>query len=152
MSETITPKKGLGKRKVGEIGRLQAFMTQKSLEPIDIQKETGVSARTVTHSLYEEKPLGAKLLRALHQYYGVSIDWLVSGNGSMFLFKDGQIEESPADYETKHFKTHTSKDQRVLTFLDDWMTYASDDEKTWLEMQLKFNIDAYRRHLEIEND
>jgi len=159
-SETIPPNKWTGKKKHGEVFRLQRFMSEKKLKPIDIQNDTGVSVRTVTNSIYEENPLGSKFLRELHAKYGVSIDWIVSGVGSMLLHDEPFInEDSPADY--LGIKTNagassinrTARDQRLLGFISEWLTYAGDDEKAWLEMELKFNLVQYQRYLEdLDND
>jgi len=145
MSETITPKKGLGKQKVGEIYRLQLLMSELDLKPENIQSDTGVAARTITHSLYEGKPLGNKLLRALHEKYGVSVDWLLFGVGTMFVQKTGEIYDPAAGSGglIQDFKM-----KRVITFLHEWATYADEDEKTWLEMQIKMNLPAYKQYLE----
>ena len=61
-SETIPPQKWIGKKKHGEVFRLQLFMAEKNLKPIDIQNDTGVTVRTITNSIYEEKPIGSKFL------------------------------------------------------------------------------------------
>ncbi len=145
-SKTITPKLGLGKKKEGEIYRLQLFMTESNLQPSDIAKKTSVSERTITHSLYEQKPLGTKLLRELHLNYGVSIDWLISGVGQMY------IENYSIQEPSQMYGSDNDRAARVLAFLDDWMTYAPNDEQAWLETQLKFNLDAYRRYLENQNE
>lgn len=152
-SKTLAPKLGLGKKKSGEIYRLQKFMEQKALHPSDISKETGISERTITHSLYEEKPLGAKLLRELHDKYGVSIDWLVSGFGTMLIDSGKKVGENASPvYNADSLIHRTERDQRIMAFISDWLTYADDDEKAWLEMELKFNLEAYRRFLDDSHD
>jgi len=152
-SETITPNKWIGKKKDGEVFRLQLFMAEKGLKPEDIQNDTGVTVRTITNSIYEQKPLGSKLLRELHAEYGVSIDWLVSGFGTMLLHNGKKVGEnaSPA-YNADSLIHRTERDQRIMAFISDWLTYADDDEKAWLEMELKFNLEAYRRFLDDSHD
>lgn len=132
--ETITPKNGLGKQKEGEIFRLQVFMTFKNLKPEDIQRDTGISARTVTHSLYEEKPIGAKLLRELHSFYGVSIDWLISGIGQM-LITNNKVGEDINEY-----KAGADRVNGLARDIDLWMSVASEDEKIWLETDIKITL------------
>lgn len=159
-NETIQPKKWIGKKKHGEVFRLQLFMAEQNLKPIDIQNDTGVTVRTITNSIYEEKPIGAKFLREIHAKYGVSIDWIISGVGSMLINHDVSVKESPAsDYlvtdlnATPSAVNRTARDKRLLGFISEWLTYASDDEKAWLEMELKFNLLQYNRYLEdLDND
>lgn len=152
-SETITPKKWIGKKKDGEVFRLQLFMAEKGLKPEDIQRDTSVTVRTITNSIYEKKPLGSKLLRELHVKYGVSIDWLVSGVGTMILDSGKNVGENTSPvYDTGDLINRTERDQRIMAFISDWLTYADDDEKAWLEMELKFNLEAYRRFIDDNHD
>lgn len=151
--ETITPNSWTGKKKEGEIFRLQLFMSEKNLKPEDIQHDTGVSKRTILNSIYEGSPLGMKLLREIHAYYGVSIDWLLSGVGSMLIEKNSGINEGAApEYQHSTSAERSSREHRLQTFINEWLTYADEDEKTWLEMELKFNLVAYRRYLDTSND
>lgn len=132
--DNITPKNGLGKQKEGEIFRLQVFMAFKNLKPEDIQRDTGISARTITHSLYEEKPLGAKLLRELHSFYGVSIDWLVSGIGQMLITKNA-VNEQQGEYSADIDRVNS-----LARAIDLWMSVATEAEKTWLETDIKITL------------
>lgn len=151
--ETLSPKNWIGKKKDGEVFRLQLFMAEKDLKPEDIQRDTGISVRTITNSIYENNPLGMKILRAIHANYGVSIDWLISGVGSMLIEKTTHIGEgSPPEYESGKSIDRNKRDQRLLSFISEWLTYAEDDEKAWLEMELKFNLTAYRRYLDGSDD
>lgn len=132
--ETITPKNWIGKKKEGEVYRLQKFMAAKSLKPEDIQSVTGVTARTITNSIYENKPLGAKLLRELHSKYGVSVDWLISGVGNMFLTQN-QVKETVHEYNSD-----AERLTRLSNELDLWMAVASEEEKIWLETDIKITL------------
>ncbi|AWX99545.1 hypothetical protein A8139_05700 [Marinomonas primoryensis] len=145
MNENITPKKWIGKKKEGEIYRFQLFLSEKNINPDQIQRDTGVTVRTITNSIYEGKPLGAKLLREVHAKYGVSIDWLVSGKGQMFV-------DSP-DYHLKisepssEYVADDPRFNRVIGLVQEFMMNADDDEKTWLETQMKFNIAQFKQFL-----
>lgn len=145
--ETITPKKWIGKKKHGEIFRLQLFMAEMNLKPIDIQNDTGVTVRTITNSIYEEKPIGSKFMRELHARYGVSIDWLISGIGHMMVSHNSVAEDK------QHYATGNDRAARIIAFIKDWSTYASEDEQAWLETELKFNLSQYRQYLkDISNE
>jgi len=146
MTKTITPKNRGSNKKIGEIERLIKVMDTLDLQPIDIAKKTSVSERTILNSIYENAPLGGKLLRGLHLEIGVSIDWVLSGTGNMMLMNN-EIAENQAVYSYENPRT-----SRIVSFIQDWMTYANEDEQAWLETELKFNINQYRKFLENKND
>ncbi len=144
MNENITPKKWIGKKKEGEIYRFQLFLAEKNINPEQIQRDTGVTVRTITNSIYEEKPLGAKLLREVHSKYGVSIDWLVSGKGKMFVDTADshlKISEPSAEYLANDPRLNC-----VVGLVQEFMANADDDEKAWLETQMKLNIAQFKRY------
>jgi len=145
MTKTITPKNRLSKKKIGEISRLQLVMQHLNLQPVDISNKTGVSERTINNSIYENSPVGGKLLRGLHLNLGVSVDWLLSGDGQMMV-QSNEIAEPAVKYSGANPRT-----MRIITFIQDWMTYADEDEQAWLETELKFNLKQYRKFLE-DND
>ncbi|MCX4187193.1 helix-turn-helix domain-containing protein [Methylophaga sp. OBS4] len=130
--KTLQPRKWIGKKKDGEILRFQEFMTVKNLNPEDIQRDTGVSVRTITNSIYENNPLGAKLLRQVHAKYGVSIDWILSGAGSMFVGDAPTVREPSSQYNVDNDRL-----LRIMGALDEWIKHASEDEKVWLEVDIK---------------
>lgn len=144
-NENLTPKKWIGKKKEGEIYRFQLFLAEKNINPEQIQKDTGVTVRTITNSIYEGKPLGAKLLRELNAKYGVSIDWLVSGSGQMFVgstVSHLKISEVSAEY-----LNDDPRFNRVVGLVQEFMANANEDEKAWLETQMKFNISQFKQFL-----
>lgn len=144
-NENLTPKNWIGKKKEGEIYRFQLVMAELNLKPEDIQRDTGVTVRTITNSIYEEKPLGSKLLREIHAKYGVSIDWLISGKGKM-LGASGEhvsyVSEKTAEYDSENPRLN-----RVVGFVSEFMANAEEDEKAWLETQMKFTISQYQQYL-----
>ena len=142
MTKTIPPKNRGSNKKIGEILRLQKIMDVFNLQPVDIANKTGVSERTILNSIYENVPVGGKLLRGLHLELGVSMDWLVSGTGHM-TSANSQIAETEPEYSSSNPRT-----ARVIAFIQDWMTYANEDEQAWLETELKFNLKQYKNYLE----
>lgn len=138
---TLTPINRSNKQKSGEILRFLKFMDVNKLQVADISQKTGVSKRTITHCIYDGNALGGKLLRQLNQNYGVSIDWIISGYGVM----KAQIDEI-TEPEAKH-STHNPRTTRIIAFINDWMTYATEDEQAWLETQLKFHFKQYQEYL-----
>lgn len=131
---TITPKKRSYKKKIGEVQRLIEFMDSKDWEPIDLSRETGVSERTIKNCIWNNTEVGGQLLRALHLKLGVSIDWLLSGDGNMTT----GISETKAAY------TADSRAERMIKFIKKWMSEASSDEQAWLEIQFTFSCPPYR--------
>lgn len=147
-NQTSTPKKWIGKKKEGEVYRFQLLLAELNLKPEDIQKDTGVTVRTVTNSIYEKKPLGAKLLREIHAKYGVSIDWLLSGKGQMFAPSADSIRETSGAYTSGN----DPRFERIINIVRDFMAHADEDEKAWLETQVKLNIAQYQQHLKNVSD
>lgn len=136
-NENLTPKNRLNKKKEGEIARLLCFMDACNLRPEDLQRDTGVTVRTITNSIYEDKPLGAKLLRGLHLKYGVSIDWLISGSGKMFVHDD---HHEGGDRDEVRLK-------RMLAMVSEFMDRTPEIDHAWLETQVKLNIAQHRAYL-----
>lgn len=144
-NENLTPKKWIGKKKEGEIYRFQLFMVEKNVNPEQIQKDTGVTVRTITNSIYEGKPLGAKLLRELNAKYGVSIDWLVSGKGRMFV--DSPVSHLENSESNTEYTNDDPRFNRIVGLVQEFMANANEDEAIWLEMQMKFNISQFKQYL-----
>lgn len=150
-NEILTPKKWIGKKKEGEIYRFQLLMAELNLKPEDIQKDTGVTVRTITNSIYEKKPLGAKLLREIHAKYGVSIDWLLSGKGQMFAPSADSVVLSIGEPSAQY--ANDPRFERIMKLVAEFMANSDEDEKAWLETQMKLNISQYQQHLKsVQND
>ncbi|WFP48549.1 helix-turn-helix transcriptional regulator [Methylomonas sp. EFPC3] len=71
-------------RKSPEIVRLQSLLAELGETPASLETKTGIAARTINNCIWGDQPLGGRLLRALAEQFGVSIDWLVMGRGAMF--------------------------------------------------------------------
>ena len=128
---TLTPKKGLGKKKTGETYRLQLVMSDLGVTPSELADKTEVSAKTITNYLYDSTPIGSKLLRKLHLIYGVSIDWLVSDVGSRYLpgREQGRANQVAEDQPTY--------DPGELTdSLGEWLLTATPRERNWMEIEV----------------
>lgn len=135
--QTLTPKKRLRNEKNKEISRLLFVMDTLCLQPIDIKLKSGVSTRTIQNTIYDNLPIGGKLLRALNTHYQVSIDWLLTGKGKMFM--DEGIKEPRENYEP-----NLDRKDRISTTIDKWMDQATTDELAWLEIELKNKISALK--------
>lgn len=126
--KTLSPNSRGLKKKLGEIQRLMDFMEQRNLKPIDIANKCEVSERTVTNAIYENKELGNALLRKIHLNLGVSLDWLISGTGSMLI---GDVVAEPAQNYSV-----TSDLSEVIQRLELWLSQASPEEAIWLKIEI----------------
>jgi|TARA_R110001583_G_scaffold170417_2_gene323834 hypothetical protein len=144
-NENLTPKKWIGKKKEGEVYRFQLFLSERNIKPEEIQVDTGVTVRTMTNSIYEGKPLGAKLLRELNAKYGVSIDWLVSGKGQMFV--DTSVSHLEISEPRSDYANDDPRFNRIVGLVQEFMANANEDEAAWLETQMKFNISQFKQFL-----
>jgi len=133
---TITPKKEGDKKKRGEVLRLIQLMEYRNMEAVDLAKVTDVSERTIKNCIWDNSEIGGRLLRGLHLKMGVSVDWILSGEGDMFA----GIKEPSASYED-------SRSSRMVKFIKKWMSEQSDDEKAWLEVQFSFAVPPYKDFL-----
>ncbi|QSB02009.1 helix-turn-helix transcriptional regulator [Methylomonas sp. EFPC1] len=71
--------------KSGEIQRLLQVLEALNETPETLADKTGLSARTINNYIWNDSPLGGPLLRALADGFAVSVDWLLTGRGSMLM-------------------------------------------------------------------
>lgn len=112
------------------------------LKAADIASKTEISERTITNFIWNNTPIGAQLLRALHAKYGISIDWLLSGSGSMLL---GQAKEPAASYDV--VPSSDLRIQRMCELIQELMNAASPEEQALLETHFKFSMRQYQQML-----
>lgn len=72
------------KSKSPEIIRLKKLFDALKLSTDQVADLTGVAKRTIENYLWNDVQIGGTLLRQLHNNYDASIDWLLTGQGSMF--------------------------------------------------------------------
>jgi plasmid maintenance system antidote protein VapI len=138
----ITRKTRGSRNKTPEITRLLLVMDALGVKAADIASKTKISERTITNFIWSDTPIGAQLLRELHAKYGVSIDWLLSGAGSMLL---SQTSEPSGVYKVT--PSNDLRIQRMCELIQDLMDSASADEQAWLETQFKFSMRQYQQML-----
>ena len=73
------------KEKSQEIARFISLLDALNESPGSIEEKTGISARTINNYIWNDSPLGGPLLRVLAVDFGVSVDWLLTGRGEMFI-------------------------------------------------------------------
>jgi len=116
------------------------------LKAADIASKTKISERTITNFIWNDTPIGAQLLRELHAKYGISIDWLLSGAGSMLL---GQTSEPVGRYDVA--PSSDLRVQRMCMLVQELMSSASPDEQALLETHFKFSMRQYQQMLSTTN-
>ncbi len=116
------------------------------LKAADIASKTKISERTITNFIWSDTPIGAQLLRELHATYGISIDWLLSGSGSMLL---RQTSEPLGAYDVT--LSSDLRVQRMSALIQELMSTASTDEQAWLETHFKFSMRQYKQMLSPTN-
>lgn len=79
--------------------RLNIILKKKSLKPADLARILGKSKGNITNILKGDVKPGAEFLFLLNQNLGVSIDWLLTGKGNMFI-----EEENPQRQEHEEGK------------------------------------------------
>ncbi len=102
-------------KKSPEIERLLDVMATLKETPSSMEEKTGISARTINNYIWGDNPLGGQLLRSLNEQYGVSIDWLLTGRGTMFMQADKQ--QNPPRFLVRFqedFQADTFQDQLWL--------------------------------------
>lgn len=144
---TLTRKKESLIKKTPEIERLLLVMRSLGIKTIDIANKTDIAERTITNFIWNNKPIGAHLLRALHANFGVSVDWLLSGQGAMLHNSAG---ETVAVYTVTD--QQNQRTARMLAFITQFMQSASDDEQAWLEMQVKLHVPQYAQFLDARHE
>lgn len=140
-NRTIPPKNRGVEKKTGEILRLLRAMEVLNIQPIDLANKSGLSERTVKNAIWENKPISGRVLRAINTHFQVSMDWIASGKGAMFCKNNTNIKEDAANYG------NNPRTERIVDFVNEFMSFAGDDEQAWLETQMKINIQLYKDYL-----
>ncbi len=104
----------MAKEKSPEIVRLKQVLDEIGLEISDIASETGVSERTIKNLLWNDLPIGGQFLRQLNRCYGVSLDWLLSGEGSTFTDTAKAKKIGPLIPKFEHVDTKNSQDVFII--------------------------------------
>lgn len=121
------------KEKSPEIKRFLQFVKSRRLKWAELADSTEISERTITNYVYNDEPIGGPLLRKLLEIYGVSIDWIFSGKGHMYV----EGTEMGADYQMSHseeeplipYIEHTD----ITNFQDFWWLTAKALEQSLMQ-------------------
>lgn len=123
--QTLSPKNRRSKQKSGEITRFLLLLERLELQVPDIARLSGVSERTISNAIYQDTPLGGRLLRELHLKLGVSVDWLLSGKGEML----------PGDSAGQAVDSDLAR--RLAAFAEAWARSRPPADSVWLDVQIQ---------------
>lgn len=133
--QTISRKKIKSNKKSPEIARFIEFLNQNGMEYADIAESIDTPERTITNYVWKDQPLSGQILRKLLANHGVSIDWIVSGEGSMYLGSN-RIGQDRAGYgevqgENRLINRHAVHDSRHVS--DVYGLYAALIEQSLID-------------------
>lgn len=125
------------KKKIGEVERLLLLIEQEGITYDELADMAETSLRTVTNTIYDNKPIGSKILRGLQKKKGVSLDWLLTGEGEMYR-------------TSAPISTTSSTDSTAATlqaWIDHYAQTRTEREVQWLEVEISRRFPDYNRWL-----
>lgn len=93
------------KIKSPEITRFLMLLDKLELNASILAERTGVAERTINNYIWGDMPIGGQLLRGLVEFYGVSVDWLLTGHGRMFMNDQTAVKSLLPFFETVDLNT-----------------------------------------------
>lgn len=97
----ISRKKIRATNKSPEITRLIHFMNENDLNAADLGASVDIAERTITNYIWNDTPIGGQLLRQLLLVHGVSIDWVITGEGDMYVNGKSREDEGSQTAEIR---------------------------------------------------
>lgn len=125
------------KKKIGEVERLIRLIEEEGITYDELAEMAEASVRTVTNTIYDNKPLGVKILRGLQKKRGVSLDWLLTGKGSMYLPTSTSVSSISTDPTVASLQT----------WLEHYAQTRTEREVQWLEVEISRRFPDYNRWL-----
>ena len=148
-------------KKIGEIERLLFLIEQENISYEELAELSETSVRTVTNTIYDNKPIGMKLLRGLQKKKGVSLDWLLEGIGEMYVVHHSHYRQEVVNHGKESNVVTTGvnngnivaqagkssalggRDVRICQFVRWWMDAHEPDDQAWFEKQLERAVPEY---------
>lgn len=135
------------RKKIGEVARLVSLIEEEGITYEELADMSDASVRTVKNTIYDNKPIGSKLLRGLQKKKGVSIDWLLEGVGTRYLERAGQVKE-PAATPYAAAPNGSKKAARLCAWLQDYASTHTKEEFHWLEVEIARRFPEFNQWLE----
>jgi transcriptional regulator with XRE-family HTH domain len=105
--------------------RLKLLIDVLGLNLKEFSKATGIPYRTLQEYLYGKSLPGSENLIKIYTKFSVNLNWLLTGEGEMFLKKSEVIDIKDAPLIN------------IIQFLKEFWSKASEKEKIWLEIQFE---------------
>ena len=121
---------------IGE--RLKSAIKDKKLKLTEFAKLSKMPYRTLQAYTVDEVIPGGESLIKIHTTLGISIEWLLMGQGEMYQ----------AETEPKSNNTNTNTLILTQHWLEKWWEEADDEHRTWLKVQLKRCFPEYAQWIE----
>jgi transcriptional regulator with XRE-family HTH domain len=84
----------------------------------EFSKKTGIPYITLHRYFSGKRKLNVDVLNDMNRYLNISIDWLLTGKGQMYLNEKTENKEYPK-------------------WLTDWWQQSNEEHRNWLKIQLK---------------
>ena len=117
---------------IGE--RLKSVVKNKKLKLTEFARKSGIPYRTLQGYVADQIVPGGESLIKIHTELGVSMEWLLMGQGEM--------------YQTKSKSSNTNESELIPDWLKKWWEEADDKHRIWLEVQLKRCFPEYAQWIE----
>jgi len=106
--------------------RLKRFRKSKNLTQKSVASSIGTSSGHISDLESGKKLPGSETLYSLMRNFGLNINWLLSGEGEMFL-----AEGAKASFDEDRTR------QAVREMIDTFWAQASDEKKAWFKVELE---------------
>jgi transcriptional regulator with XRE-family HTH domain len=120
------------KEKSPEVFRLIAFMKDRQIDAEGLAAATSISERTITNYIYSDLPIGGQLLRQLHDVFDVSIDWMLSGHGAMYIGQGAEQGRKAAEAPRRALIPYQEPTD-MKNMADFWWLVAKSTEQSLIE-------------------
>lgn len=118
--------------------RLKILIDRLGLKLKDFSRKTGIPYQSLLKYLSGERTPTEDNLKKIAIHLGVNLNWLLTGEGEMFIRKGGGGEK----IDIKDIPIHNIKE-----WLDEFWANASDDEKAWLKVEFGRAFPEYKEWL-----
>ena len=149
-------------KKIGEVDRLLFLIEKEGISYEELAELSDASVRTVKNTIYDNKPIGMKLLRGLQKKKGVSVDWLLLGEGDMYT-RMGTVQQKMVNYGKDSTVVTTGVNNghivaeggsntnymqggrglRLCEFVQWWMANRDGADQIWLDKQIERAVPEY---------
>ena len=106
--------------------RLRLLRKQLGLSQTEFANELGLKQRAVSHWERGNAEPSLKIIQLIRQKWSVSLDWLLIGEGPMYLDDSSYQQEE---------KNKQDIGESIKIWIDNFLKNASEEEKHWFKIQ-----------------